>query len=116
MSKKTKINDVILHGEAMIFKSSLPKDAKKIKTTNDKFHIIADSETTGNHHVVDCEEGVEFFMDENGTMFMKNSKQTQVRCVQANRHTEIPIETGTWEFGIQEEYDHFAQHLRKVRD
>jgi len=47
---------------------------------------------------------------------MRNEKPTQVRCVQANRHTEIPLAPGTWEFGIQQEYDHFAQHLRQVRD
>lgn len=108
--------EVILHGEAMIFKSTLPANAKKIKPTNEKFHVIADSETTGNHHVVDCNESVEFYMDENGNMFMTNEEPTQVRCVIANRHTEIPLSPGTWEFGIQQEYDHFAQHLRQVRD
>jgi len=113
---KTNPIPVKLHGEAMIFQSTLPASAKKIKPSHPTYHIIADSETTGNHHVVDCNEDVEFYMDENGTMFMTNEKPTQVRCVIANRHTEIPLEAGTWEFGIQSEYDHFAQHLRQVRD
>lgn len=114
---KSKISDVILHGEAMIFKSKLPKNAKRIESTNKQYHIIADSETTGNHHVIDCADGgVEFYMDEDGTMYMVNEKETSVRCVHTDRHDEIKIETGCWEFGIQQEYDHMEQHLKKVRD
>jgi hypothetical protein len=115
--KSIKSIPVILHGEAMIFPAAnLPANAKKIKTTQAHFHIIADSETTGNHHVVDVEDGVEFFMDADGHMFMTNESETQVRCVMENRHGTIPIPPGTWEFGMQQEYDHFAQHLRNVRD
>lgn len=112
---KNKIN-VIIHGEALIFPSSLPKTAKKISPSNKTYHIIADSETTGNHHVVDAGESVQFYMDEDGTMYMVNEEPTQVRCVLENRHSTIPIDTGVWEFGIQQEYDHFAEHLRQVRD
>lgn len=107
---------VILHGEAMIFQSTLPKGAKKIKPSNEEYHIIADSETSGNHHVIDCGEKVEFYMDEDGRMFMVNNEPTQVRCVHASRHGAIPLTTGTWEFGIQEETDHFTAHVRKVQD
>jgi hypothetical protein len=114
--KNKKQAAVILHGEAMIFPSKLPKNAKSIKPTNENYHIIADSETTGNHHVVDCNDGTEFFMDDDGHMFMKNSAPTKVRCLVKERHSEIPLEAGTWEFGIQQEFDHFEQHLQKVRD
>ena len=116
-TKKTKSTDVILHGEAMIFKSKLPKGAKLMnKSATEKFQIIADSETTGNHHVVDINEGVEFYMDKNGTMFMVNEKPTQVRCVHPDRHSTIPLSPGCWEFGVQQEYDHFEQNLRAVKD
>jgi hypothetical protein len=116
-TKTTKTQkNVILHGEAMIFPSTLPKTAKKIMPSNEGYHIIADSETTGNHHVIVHNEKTDFYMDEDGTMFMVNEKPTQVRCLHANRHDEIKIDTGCWEFGIQQEYDHFAEALRKVRD
>ena len=119
-AKQTKINKVtplVLHGEAMIFKSKLPKNAKRISPSNDTFHIIAPSETTGNHHVVDCfNSGVEFYMDEDGTMYMINEKETNVRCVQENRHGTIPLEPGCWEFGTQQEYNYLDKHLQKVRD
>lgn len=119
MKKTTKTHNAIplvLHGEAMCFKSKLPSSAKKIKPSNDSFHIIAPSETTGNHHVVDFHEGVEFFMDADGTMFMVNEKETNIRCVLEHRHGTIPLEPGCWEFGTQQEYDYLNKHLQKVRD
>ena len=116
MKSKKSPTPLKLHGEAMIFRSKLPKSAKPIKPSNPGYHIIADSETTGNHHVVDVEDGVQFYMDEDGTMFMVNEKETQVRCVHADRHDTKPLEPGCWEFGVQQEYDHLAQHLQKVRD
>jgi hypothetical protein len=109
------MKQLILHGEAMIFASSLPENACKIKPTNKEYHIIADSETTGNHHVVDYCDGVEFF-ESDGVQYMKNSKPTRVRCVHADRHSPVELEPGVWEFGIQKEYDHFEQNLQAVRD
>lgn len=109
------MNKVILHGEAMIFASNLPKDAVEIASSHKDMHIIADSETTGNHHVIDVKPKTRFYRS-GETIFMVNEEPTQVRCVLEKRHDAIPIETGTWEFGIQKEYDHFAQNLRNVRD
>lgn len=115
--KKAKVStNVILHGEAMIFNSSLPKDAKKINPSNKEYHIIADSETTGNHHVISAGEGVEFYIDGKGTMYMVNEKETDVRCLHPDRHDAIAINPGTYEFGIQQEFDHISQQQQKVRD
>lgn len=108
-------NWCILHGEAMVFPADIPADAVEINPTNAQFHIIADSETTGNHHVIDCKPGVRFFKKGN-TMYMKNSEPTQVRCVLEKRHDAIAINPGSYEFGIQMEYDHFSANLRNVRD
>ena len=109
--------NVILHGEAMLFPSELPADAVEIKcaTQSKGAHIIADSETTGNHHVVDMVEGTKVFRSGNRT-FIRNTKPTQVRCVHANRHDTITMPPAVWEVGIQQEYDHFAQNMRAVRD
>jgi len=49
-------------------------------------------------------------------MYMKNSEPTQVRCVLEKRHDAIAINPGSYEFGIQMEYDHFSANLRNVRD
>ncbi len=111
------MNELILHGEAMIFKSKLPDSIKRIQPTNVGFHIIADSETTGNHHVVDVTDSTSFFTNDDASVtYMSNTKPTVVRCLVADRHTDVTLPAGTWEFGIQKEYDHFEQHLKNVRD
>jgi len=116
MKQNKKSVGAVVHGEALIFQSNLPDDVVEIKPSNGSYHIIADSETTGNHHVIDYNEGTKFYQNKGGTMFMVNEKPTQVRCVDTKRHSPIPLKTGTWEFGIQQEYDHFAKNLQKVRD
>jgi hypothetical protein len=110
-------NEVILHGEAMIFPNQIPSDAQEVEIkTGEKSFIIADSETTGNHHVIDLEPGTKFFRS-GERLFMKNEKPTRVRCVHPSRHNAIAIEPGVYEVGEnQMEYDHFAQNLTKVRD
>lgn len=113
---KNKKQNVILHGEAMLFPSSLPADAVEIRPTNDDFHIIADSETTGNHHVIDMVPSHTRVYQSGNRLFVKNTKKTQVRCVHANRHDAITLEPNVWEVDRQQEYDHFAQNLRAVRD
>ncbi len=109
-------NEVILHGEAMAFPSKLPVGAKKKSLGNQSFVIVANSETTGNHHVVDVMEGVDFYEDDKGTLFMDSQKDTQIRCIHENRHDAITIPAGTYEFGTQQEYDPFAERMRRVAD
>jgi len=107
------MKEVILHGEAMVFQSEVPFDAKGINVND--YLIVADSETTGNHHVVDKKEGVSFF-EKRGTRYMKNSVPTKIRCLHPQRHDAIEIPPGQWEFGTQQEYDPFAENMRNVRD
>jgi len=102
-----------LHGECLIVQSEIPSGAKKI---NPKGYLkIADSETTGNHHVVDCSEGVEFY-ELDGFRYMKNDKTANVRCVHKDRHDTIEIPEGTWMFDSQLEYDYYTESLQRVRD
>jgi len=121
MKDKTKTNTackpkLYLHGEAMIFESKLPDDAEPL-AVDGPFLIIADSETTGNHHVVDKKAHVKFFKSKDGTRrFMQALKPTQVRCLQENRHDTITLDPGVYEFGVQKEYDPFTENLRNVRD
>jgi hypothetical protein len=108
--------EVILHGECAIkTHAEIPAEAK-LRKVKGKQVIIADSETTGNHHVIDVVKGVEFYDTDDGRSYMKNSVPTKVRCVMADRHDEITLEAGAYEFGIQQEYDYFEQALRNVRD
>jgi hypothetical protein len=109
-----------LHGECLVTRiDSIPSDAVSEPVDLSKgFVIIADSETTGNHHVLDCPPaaGVEFFKTPTGKRYVKVDNTTQVRCVVADRHTAIPMTPGTYEIGFQQEYDYFEQAARNVRD
>jgi hypothetical protein len=107
---------VILHGEAMLFPAELPADCVEVQHNNANPYIIADSETTGNHHVVDMPAGTKVFKSKDDRIFIVNTTETRVRCVHADRHSPITMEPGTWEVGIQQEYDHLEQHMRQVRD
>ena len=111
-------NEVILHGECMVFTSNLPKMIKKIDQSKIKngYVIVADSETTGNHHVVDIIDGVDVFENESGVIFVQNSVPTKIRCLHADRHDEETLMPGTYEFGFQQEYDPFSVRLQNVRD
>ena len=114
-SKSKKQLECFLHGEALIIKGvKLPKDAVPFQPSNSQYHIIADSETTGNHHVVD-NAGVSWFKS-GSTLFATVEKETQVRCLHADRHDAITLTPGTYEFGSQQEYDHAEQHSRNVKD
>jgi cupin superfamily acireductone dioxygenase involved in methionine salvage len=117
-----KDDQVILHGEAMIFPvNEIPTGAVQIVPSRLEYHIIADSETTGNHHVVSTlhhenkSDKVRFFK-KNNTVYMQNDEPTEVSCVHTDRHSPITIPPGVYEFGTQQEYDHFEQNLRNVRD
>jgi len=109
-----KNNKCILHGECIVFRSSLPANALPTKVEG-SYKIVADSEVTGNHHVVDVPAGVTFY-EADGVTFMQNEVPTHIRCIVAERHNSIELEPGTWEFGTQKEYDYITGELVNVRD
>ena len=108
------MNDVILHGEVMIKTSVIPANAQPLSVEG-PYLIVGESEVSGNHHVVDCPEGVQFYVSD-GVRYMKNTVPTQIRCLLRNRHDEITLNPGSYQFGTQKEYDYFEQSHRQVRD
>ena len=113
-NKKPKPN-AVLHGEAIIFEAEIPPTAKAVPAPTNGVRIIANSETTGNHHVVDCPPGVEF-LEDGGKFWMRSSVPTQVRCLLPSRHDSITLPPGSYGFGIQQEYDYIADSKRNVAD
>lgn len=110
-----KLNEAILHGECIVRRvKSIPTTAKSI-SLKESYVIVADSETTGNHHVVDVVPGCTFF-EEGETKWLSTTVDTQIRCVMADRHDTIVLPAGTYEFGFQQEYDPFTARMNKVRD
>jgi hypothetical protein len=109
------MKDVILHGECLIHKiDKMPKGVGKVKT-HDDCHVIAPSETSGNHHVIDIKEGVEFY-EKDGVLYLKNDVETDVRCIVKERHDNITLEPGIWEIDKQQEYDYFTESHRNIAD
>jgi hypothetical protein len=105
----------IIHGECIIFQSTIPSDAVIEKHKAGPV-IIAPSEVTGNHHVIDKpKSGVDFYK-KGDKRFIRNSVPTNVRCVIAERHTAIEIPPGDWEIGIQNEFDYLTMQKQKVAD
>lgn len=118
-AKQTKMKQnqkpkAILHGECLISETTIPADAV-VEDLKDAFVIVANSETTGNHHVIDRPAGVTF-LKAGAKRYMSNTVPTDVRCVIADRHDNITIPPGQWEIGAQEEFDYFAQAKRAVQD
>lgn len=103
------------HGECVIVKAErVPEGAKKINPISGKY-IIADSETTGNHHCVEDKVGVELF-EKDGVLYLKNDVPVDVFCVIKERHDNETLQPGVWEIEPAQEYDYLTQETRKVAD
>lgn len=103
------------HGELGIFQAdSMPKGATKLKGDGKKY-IVADSETTGNHHCVEEKEGVEIY-EKDGVMYLKNEVPVDVFCVVKERHDTITLEPSIWEIEPAKEFDYLKQETRNVAD
>lgn len=120
MNQKTNMRrKAVLHGECIISEGTLPENAVLDNPDYSKgYVIIADSEVTGNHHVVDVPDSarVQFFKTPENKRYIRNSVPTTVRCLISERHSEINLPCGTWELGIQQEFDYFAMQKRNVAD
>ena len=104
-----------LHGECMIAEiDALPEG---LKHRDDKDSImIAESETVGNEHRIKVKEGVEFFEDAHGILYMKNSVPTEVYCLVKERHDTITLPEGLWQIDKAKEYDYLNAKVVFVTD
>lgn len=117
-NKQNKIANGWLHGECVLKQVPLPDGCQiqtDLKLANDGGVIIADSETTGNHHVIDRVPGVDFYTKDD-RRFVVSSVDFDVRCVLKERHDTFKLPPGSYEIGFQKEYDYLTQSLRNVRD
>jgi len=110
----TKKDSAILHGECCIISTKIPADATPVNV-KDKVLILADSETTGNHHVLDMVPGIEV-LEKDKKRFIRNSTPAQVHCIHADCHDALALPPGAWELSIAPEFDYFEMAKRNVRD
>lgn len=115
MKEADKKKRMYLHGECIIKEIEfLPKNLTK---RNDKDSImIAESETVGNEHRIKVKDGIEFYEDENGILYMKNTLPTEVYCIHTERHDTIEIPQGIWEIDKAVEYDYTTRKISVVTD
>ena len=97
---------LIQQGDVLIKKVSEVK-GKKLK------HLtLAKGEHTGNHHTIT--EGDAELYEHEGTLFLKVKSEEATLTHQ--EHGPVTIPRGDYEIGIVQEYDHFAEEARRVRD
>lgn len=105
------------HGEITIFKkSALPKGLKQIGKFKGDCYKLADSEQTGNHHLLEAKDGVKLFEDATGVLWLKNDVPVDVYCAVKERHDNITLEPGVWEIDRAQEYDYLTDMKRAVVD
>ncbi len=110
----------IVHGECNLFEvDGVPEGATKVIPNSSMIAgggmIVANSETSGNHHVIEMREGVEFY-EKDGTLYMKNTKPTNIKCVHEGRHDTIEMPASVWKRRIAKEFDYFTMEKRNVAD
>lgn len=105
---------VYLHGEVTIVSgASIPEKAKRVDFKGQ--FILANSETTGNHHVLVAENGVDVYEHE-GTLFVHVEEEAQVKCVDETRHDTQTLPAGDYIVRRKIEYDHLTKTPRVVSD
>ena len=105
----------IVHGEVNFFKiEEMPEGTKNVNPENGKY-IVADSETTGNHHCVESSQGISFF-EKNNILYMVNKTPAKIYCVVQDRHDTVIAEPGVWEIERSYEYDYLEEEIRYARD
>ena len=103
------------HGEVVIKKvASLPKGGKKVRAVNGGY-IIAESEQSGNHHLVVERDGIELYQV-GDTLYLHNEVEAEVKCVDEKRHDTEVLEPGVWKIDRANEHDFLADETRKVAD
>lgn len=115
MSKEQNKRRMYLHGECAILE--IPYLPSELKKRSDKDSItIAKSETIGNEHRIKIKEGVEFYEDAHGILYMKNTTPTKIYCLHSERHETIEIPEGIWQIDKAVEYDHLTAKIIEVLD
>jgi len=104
-----------LHGEVCVKSIKvLPDGLKKVKAKNNRY-IVADSETTGNHHCIEDVQGAEMY-EKDGVLYLKNDVPVKMFCVDEARHDTEVLPAGIWEIDRANEYDYLSEMKRKVAD
>lgn len=111
------MNTIHFHGELVIIeRKTKPENLKRVETTSDI--KLADSEVTGNDHMLKHVPGLEVWSDEAADKFFVSTKEdTKIYCKIADRHSDLVLKGGhCYEIGKAQEWDHISRERRNVLD
>jgi len=101
------------HGDVLIFAvDSLPGNLKKKPAKNGKY-VLAEGEVTNHFHVVPACPEVDFYEDENGTLYLTTTKPVPLTH---EEHKKQMVQPGTYRIGRVLEMDPFEDEIREVKD
>ena len=91
----------------------IPENTKLVKKVNGR-SILAEGEATGHAHTV-LDKSVNLFQNQNDTseLFLSASKEFTVTH---EEHKKIRVPAGDYKIRRVQEYDHFEEEARQVRD
>jgi hypothetical protein len=103
---------LLQQGDVLIKKvKSVPQGAKALKPGK-RGHMLAEGETTGHAHTIEDIKYSSLFLM--GTVkYLEVKEPVEIKH---EEHKSFVIEPGIYEIGIVQEYDHFLEEARKVRD
>lgn len=103
------------HGECVVSKiTELPNGIKKLEPKDGRY-IVADSETSGNHHCIEETEGAEMY-EKDGVLYLKADQPVRLYCVDEKRHDTQILEPGIYEIDRANEFDYLTGMKQKVQD
>lgn len=111
MNKK----QIHFHGEVCIVEvDEIPGEAKELASKGGDLKL-ADSEVTGNDHMLEINPGVSVFQW-NEDFYVKSREETKVYCLLKDRHHDLKLPSGNYKITPAKEFDHLKQEKRRVLD
>lgn len=105
------------HGELVIVEG-LVGERTGVELTEAKDIKLADSEVTGNDHMLEFVDGLTVWRDEDADkFFVRSEKPTKIYCKIKDRHDDLLLKEGVdYTIFPAREYDHLSEAVRNVRD
>ena len=110
---KIEIGEALQQGDVFICKvEKLPEGLKKSDYIGGRI-VLAEGESHGHAHAIADIDSATMFIDGAGNKFLEISAPVTIRH---EEHSAFTIDTGVYAINIIQEFDHFAQEARNVRD
>ena len=113
---------MVIHGEAIFYEIETPIEFSDLAVVKGQYVgdklIVANSETSGNHHVMEVKQSD--IRERLEQLYINNTEELIISCIQRNRHDAIvlpiPQANHIWVRTIAQEHDHITEEKRNVAD